>query len=398
MPQLSQRARQLAASPIRKLQGALDAHAAEATFHQVNIGQPDVHTPAPLLEAIRRFQPEVVSYGPASGTWACRDAAAAYHSRWCPALRGKDVAVTTGGSEALLFAFAAVCDPGDEILVPEPYYANYNGFARMVGATVRPLATSIGDGFALPDDAALDAAITERTRAFLFSNPGNPTGAIYNRAELERVVAWARRRGLFVIADEVYRRIWFDEQPPSALELADAADSVLVIDSMSKTYSACGLRLGFLISRNAELMERVERLGQARLGPQPLAQQVAIAALGLDDGYYAEIRGIYRRRIDALFGALASVPGVTAPRPRGAFYTMLGLPVDDADRFALWLVEQFRDRGESVVVAPGSGFYADPSRGTDEVRVAAVIEEHKLTRVVELLALALQRYPGRTEG
>lgn len=394
MPQLSQRAIELPASPIRKLHGVV-VRQRDVYFHRVNIGQPDVATPAPLLEAMAAHQPRVIAYGPAMGEASCREAAADYHSRWDPRLGAEHVAVTTGGSEALLFAFAALCDPGDDILVPEPYYANYNGFALMVGASIRPVGTALDTGFSLPPDEVLDAAVGPRTRAILFSNPGNPTGAIYPLADVERAVRWAQRRGLFVIADEVYRRIWFDEPAPSALEVPDADDTVIVIDSLSKTYSACGIRLGFLISRNGLLMERVERLGQARLGPQPLAQQVAIAALQLPERYYDELRATYRARMDALFDALAGVSAIEAPRPQGAFYTMLRLPVDDADRFAHYLVEQHRDRGESVLVAPGSGFYADPARGRRQVRVAAVIAEQHLARVVDILAGALEAYPGR---
>ena len=260
---LSQRALSLQESAIRKLDLTV-AEQTDVQFHRLNIGQPDVATPEPILDAIRRFQPEVIAYGPASGLPACRDAAAQYHSRWCPSLTRADVAVTTGGSEALLFAFTAICDPGDEILVPEPYYTNYNGFATVAGASIKPIRTQLTDGFALPADDVLDSFVTANTRAILFSNPGNPTGAVYSKAELRRILDWAKRHNIYVIADEVYRRIWFDEQPTSALEFDDAAENVIVIDSLSKTYSSCGLRLGFLISRNTTLMEKVERLGQAR--------------------------------------------------------------------------------------------------------------------------------------
>lgn len=393
MPTLSERAHSLQESPIRKLD-LTAARYPDVRFHRLNIGQPDVATPAPLLEAIRGFQPSVIAYGPASGTPACREAAAAYHAAWRPGLSREHVAVTTGGSEALLFAFAAICDPGDEILVPEPYYTNYNGFGTVVGVRILPIPTRLEDGFAIPDDAALDALVGERTRAILFANPGNPTGAVYGRAELSRVVAWAKRRDLFVIADEVYRRIWFDAPPTSALEL-DAPDHVVIIDSLSKTYSACGIRLGFLISQNGELMEKVERLGQSRLGPQPLAQHVAIAALGLPEGYYDEIRAVYGERVRVMMDAVTAVDGVRANRPAGAFYTMLDLPVDDADAFARFLVTTFRLDGESVVVAPGGGFYANPSRGRHQVRLAAVLDRDRLERAAEILAAGIRAYGGQ---
>lgn len=395
MPLLANRARVLQESAIRKLDLTV-AKQRGVRFHRLNIGQPDVATPTPLLEAIAAFQPDVLAYGPASGLPPCREAAAAYHARWCPSLRAEHVAITTGGSEALLFAFTAICDPGDEILVPEPYYTNYNGFATVAGATIRPVRTLLQDGFALPPDAVLDAAVTPRTKAIVFSNPSNPTGAVYARSEVERVLAWAERHDLFVIADEVYRRIWFREPPVSALELDAHADRVVCVDSLSKTYSACGLRLGMLISRNGDLMEKIERLGQARLGPQPLAQAVALRALSLDEAYYEQIRATYRERVEVLVSAIAAVPGVRTTSPEGAFYAMVDLPVDDADAFARFLVTEFRDDGESVVVAPGGGFYADPASGRSQIRLAAVTGGADLERAVAILTAGLAAYPGRT--
>ena len=391
MPRLSQRAAVLQESAIRKL----DITVAQQTgvrFHRLNIGQPDVATPGPLLDAINAWRPEVIAYGPASGVPACRAAAARYHQRWSPGLSAADVAVTTGGSEALLFAFTALCDPGDEILVPEPYYTNYNGFATVAGAKIRPIRTHLSDGFALPDAQTMDAFLTERTRAVVFANPGNPTGAVYGRDELKRLLDWAAERDLFVIADEVYRRIWFNEPPTSALEFVEHRDRVVCIDSLSKTYSACGLRLGFLISRNAELMEKIERLGQARLGPQPLAQVVGEAALALPESYYEEIRATYKRRVDALVAGLALIGGVKTHAPEGAFYCMLDLPVDDAEHFARFLVTDFRSNGESVVVAPGGGFYANPESGRSQIRLAAVESETDIARACEILGEALRAY------
>ena len=387
MPSLSNRAAVLQESAIRKLD-ILVAQQTGVHFHRLNIGQPDVPTPAPLMAAIREFQPRVVAYGPASGLPACRDAAAEYHGRWSEGLGRQHVAVTTGGSEALLFAFTAICDPGDEILVFEPYYTNYNGFATVAGAVIQPIRTQLQDGFAIPPNSVLDAAVTPRTRAIVFSNPANPTGAVYGQADMERLLAWAAKHELFVISDEVYRRIWFDAPPTSALSFPDHHDRVIVVDSLSKTYSACGLRLGFLLSHNLEFMEKVERLGQARLGPQPLAQHVGIAALRLDEGYYEEIRGTYRARVEAMMTAIGALPGVQAPTPAGAFYTMVELPVD-AEPFARFLVERFRGNGESVVVAPGGGFYASPEAGARQIRLAAVTEVNSLTRAIRLLGDAL---------
>lgn len=393
MPSLSGRVGALQESAIRKLDALVRAQEG-VSFHRLNIGQPDVATPEPLLEAIRSFQPEVIAYGPASGLPSCREAAARYHSRWSPGLGEPNVAVTVGGSEALLFAFTATCDPGDTVLALEPYYTNYNGFATVAGARVKPIRTHLIDNFRIPADGELDLYIDPSVKAIVFSNPANPTGAVYGREELARLLAWAERHDLFVIADEVYRRIWFEEAPTSALEFPEYADRVIVVDSMSKTYSACGLRLGFLISRNTELMEKVERIGQARLGAQPLAQHVAMAALDLDEAYYDEVRATYKKRVDTMIDALSLIEGVHAPRPAGAFYSMVELPIDDADRFARFLISEFRDDGESVVVAPGPGFYADPTDGWNQVRLAAVVEVERVARAVEILAKALAAYPG----
>lgn len=391
MPQLSARVASLQESAIRKLDALVRAQH-DVAFHRLNIGQPDVPTPEPVLDAIARFRPAVLAYGPSGGLPECREAAAAYHATWSPGLDASHVAVTAGGSEALLFAFTSVCDPGDDVLVPEPYYTNYNGFATVAGARVRPLPTRIEDGFRISDDEALDAAVGPRTRAVVFANPGNPTGAVYSRSEVERLLAWAARRDLFVIADEVYRRIWFEAPPTSALEFEDHRDRVICVDSLSKTYSACGLRLGFLISRNAALMEKVERLGQARLGVQPLAQRVGMVALSLPEAYYEQVRTVYRERVEAMMSALAELPGVVAPRPQGAFYSMVRLPIDDTEAFARFLVERFRRDGESVVVAPGPGFYAAPTSGRSEIRLAAVVDVPVLRRAIGLLGEGLEAF------
>lgn len=394
---LSLRARTIQESAIRKLDAAV-ARAPDVRFHRLNIGQPDVPTPRSVMDALAKEDGPVLAYGPASGLPECRAAAAAFHAKVSPGIGPEHVVVTQGGSEALLFAMTALCDPGDEILVPEPYYTNYNGFATVAAAKVVPLRTRLDDGFAIPPDDVLDAALTPRTRMLLFSNPGNPTGAVYGGEELRRVARWAKRNDIWLVADEVYRAIWFKEAPLSALQLAGHEDHVILIDSTSKTFSACGLRVGFLVSRNLALMERIERLGQARLGPQPRGQRAAIAALTLPESYYDEVRAAYHSRVDAMMDALAQLPGVAFHRPEGAFYTMARLPVADTERFARFLVEEFRDRSsgqdESVVVAPGSGFYADPRDGRDEIRLAAVREEKVLRRAIEVLGRGLEIYRG----
>ncbi len=395
---LSERARSIQESAIRKLDAAVNA-ARDVHFYKLNIGQPDVGTPQPVLDALAHADSPVLAYGPASGLMACRAAAARWHSRVSPGIGPEHVVVTQGGSEALLFAMVALCDPGDKILVPEPYYTNYNGFATVAAAQVVPVPTRLEDGWDLPPDAELDKLVTPNTRIFLFANPGNPTGAVYGADTLRRVAAWARRHGLWLVADEVYRSIWFQSPPMSALELEDHRDHVIVIDSTSKTFSSCGLRIGFLISRNLALMERVERLGQARLGPQPRAQHAAIAALSLPESFYLGVRETYRLRVDTMMEGLALLPGVAFHRPAGAFYTIARLPVSDTEVFARFLVEEFRatDRGpaESLVVAPGPGFYADPRKGRDQIRLAAVKEESVMRRGIEILGQGIAAFNAR---
>lgn len=391
--QLSQRARSLQESAIRKLDVTVRQQK-DVSFFRLNIGQPDIQTPKPILDAIHGYTPPVFAYGPASGTPQCRMAFARYHSQWQPDLTEHHVAVTTGGSEALLFAFTAICDPGDEILVPTPYYTNYNGFATVAGARILPIPTKLENNFSLPSDNELDAIKTPRTKAFVFSNPGNPTGAIYTEQEITRLANWCHRNGIFCIADEVYRRIWFTEPPASALSIESAKDAIVVIDSLSKTWSACGLRLGALISRNSDLMEKIERLGQARLGPQPLAQAAGIAALGMREDYYESIRLTWKSRVDALYSGLNEIPGVFHNKPEGAFYTMAQLPIDNSEDFARFLITDFRHNGQSLVVAPGGGFYTDPTQGQNQIRLAAVLSEPQIRTAISLLKLGLEQYKG----
>lgn len=390
---LSQRAQSLQESAIRKLDSAMRSYN-DVSFFRLNIGQPDIETHPKIRKSIQNWDVSVLAYGPASGTIQCREAFAQYHKKWQPDLKKEHVAVTTGGSEALLFAFTAICDPGDEILVPAPYYTNYNGFATVAGAHVRPIKTDIKDGFALPSNAQLDALKTDRTRAFVFSNPSNPTGAVYDMGEVKRIAQWCFTNRIYFISDEVYRRIWFENPPASALSLNEEKDAVIVIDSLSKTWSACGLRLGALISRNERLMEKIERLGQARLGPQPLAQEAGVTALQLEEEYYESVRMEWKERVDVLFDALSTIPNIKQNKPQGAFYTMVELPVL-AEDFALFLIHEFRDNGESLVVAPGGGFYEDPEHGKNQIRLAAVLEPAKIRRAIEILGKALSAFQER---
>ena len=399
MMHLSNRANQLQESAIRKLNSTV-VQQKNVHFYKLNIGQPDVTTPRPMIEAIRNWNDRIIAYGPASGTVDCRTAFATYHGQWQPELTLDHVAVTTGGSEALLFAFTAICDPEDEILVPTPFYTNYNGFATVAGASIRPIPTSIENNFALPTDEELDAIKSQKTKAFVFSNPGNPTGAIYSQDEVDRLADWCERNGIFLISDEVYRRIWFETEPGTALRSPNK-EAIVVIDSLSKTWSACGLRLGALISRNEHLMEKIDRLGQARLGPQPIAQDAGIAALSMPNSYYEEVRQTWKSRVDAMYKELNTIENITHNRPNGAFYTMVELPVDNSETFARYLVTDFRSTNpqtgvaESLVIAPGGGFYVDGQRGKNQIRLAAVLEESKIKRAIEILREAIIAYNQR---
>lgn len=393
MPTLSERALTLQESAIRKLDLVVAQHPG-VDWLRLNIGQPDLPTPRPMLEAVKTFQPEVLAYGPASGLPHCRVAAASWLGSFIPGLSNREVIITHGASEALLFAMMAVGDSGDEVLVPEPFYTNYAGFATLAGMTVRGLPTRIEDDFALPSDGELTASLGPNTRALILSNPGNPTGAVYSASEIKRLVDWSRLHGVWLIIDEVYRAIWFETAPTSALAVSDDDAHVIVVDSLSKTWSACGLRLGMLVCRNEDLLERVERMGQARLGPQPLAQHVAIAAFGLDARWYEEVRLIWKHRVEALHRGLTGLPGVRTTKPAGAFYLMASLPVPNADAFARWLVTDFRHDGASVVLAPGVGFYATEGAGRQQVRVAAMLREEDLARAVDVLGAGLEAYDG----
>ncbi len=395
----SRRAATVPASPIRKLMPhALDAKARGVHVHHLNIGQPDIATPPEAIEALRAFEPSVVAYTQSQGTPAYRETLRGYYAGWGVDLEPGQINVTTGGSEALLFTMLATLDPGDEVLIPEPFYTNYLSIARMCGIAVRPLTTRVEDGFHLPERAAVEAALTDATRAILLCNPSNPTGTVYTKAEIDLLVDLAVERDLWLLADEVYREIVYDAEPDtyrSVLTLEDIAERVVVVDSVSKRWSLCGARVGAVVSRNADVMAAVLRMSQARLSPPMLGQLVADAAHAAGEPFILAELDAYRRRRDLVFEALEAMPGVHARRPEGAFYMVARLPVDDAERFAQWLLTDFQRDGETLMVAPAAGFYATEGLGTDEVRVAFVLETDALARAMAILAAGLQAYPGR---
>ncbi|HEX4952508.1 MAG TPA: pyridoxal phosphate-dependent aminotransferase [Thermoanaerobaculia bacterium] len=397
MPAIAQRAKAMPPSPIRKLAPvAEEARRRGVRVYQLNIGQPDVPTPPALLDAYRRHQIEILAYGHSGGLWDYRESLARYYRRHGIDVDKEQVLVTTGGSEAILFALLVTCDPGDDVLIPEPFYTNYNGFAVQAGVGVVPVPCDAEHGYALPPAAEIRARLTPRTRAILICNPSNPTGYVYTWAELSTLREIALERDLFLITDEVYREFVFDgAEHHSVLHLSGVAERAILVDSISKRFSACGARIGCLVAKNQEVLDSVLRFAMARLCPPTLEQMAAMAALSLGQDYFAALRDEYRRRRDAAFEVLERLPGVVAHRPRGAFYAMVRLPVDDADRFCSWLLSDFSDEGETVMLAPGNGFYASPGLGGAEVRIAFVLNVDATRRAMEILARGLEAYPGR---
>jgi aspartate aminotransferase len=384
-------------SPIRKLVPyAEECLERGIKVYNLNIGQPDIPTPVEMLDVYRNHQLTVLPYGHSGGLWEYRQALSRYYRGHGIEVTKEQILVTTGGSEAIIFALMAVGDPGDEVLVPEPFYTNYNGFAVEAGLTVVPVTSRVEDGFALPPDVEIRARLSERTRAILLSNPNNPTGRVYTRGELERLKALALEHDLFLLLDEVYREMVFDgAEHVSVFHLDGLDERAILLDSISKRYSACGARVGCLVSRNQAVLEAALRFGQARLCPATLDQMAAQAALKAPPEYLEGVVAEYQRRRDVVFTGLAQIPGVTGVKPRGAFYAVVKLPVDDADRFCSWLLKDFADGGETVMLAPAAGFYATPGKGVDEVRIAFVLEVEAMRRSMEILKRALAIYPGR---
>ncbi|MBM4376725.1 MAG: pyridoxal phosphate-dependent aminotransferase [Deltaproteobacteria bacterium] len=396
---LSQRGANAPASPIRRLAPLADAARERGlVVHSLNIGQPDIATPPGMIEAYRRYDERVLAYSPSDGFRPYREKLAAYYTDvsreggGAPVGAG-DIVVTVGGSEALLFAIAATCDPGDELLVCEPFYTNYAGFAHMLGVSVRAVTTHAKDGFRL-DPEAVRHAIGPRTRALCLPTPGNPTGVVLDRGELEALAAICRERGLYFVSDEVYREFVYDgARAPSILSLAEFDEHAIVIDSVSKRYSACGARIGALVTRNKVLREAALRFGQARLSPATVDQYAAMAALDTPPEYFREVVREYRARRDALVAGLRGI-GVPCTTPDGAFYLVAPLPVDDADAFCRFLLERFELDGETVMLAPASGFYATPGLGKTEARLAYVLDVPRLEKSVRILGAAFKAYRG----
>ncbi|MEM6344873.1 MAG: pyridoxal phosphate-dependent aminotransferase [Bacteroidota bacterium] len=398
MPQLSQRAHDIPASPIRKLVPFADQAKARGTkVYHLNIGQPDIETPAVWFEAIHKADTKILAYSHSAGILALREAISQYYGDLGHPLSTDEILVSTGASEALSFVFAATMNPGDEVIIPEPFYANYNSFSIFSNVKVVPITTRIEDDFALPPIEAFEALITERTRAILICNPGNPTGVIYPQESLEKLKEIVQRHDLYLISDEVYREFAYDGKThQSVLGLKGIEENVIVTDSVSKRFSACGARIGCVVSRNKGVMDSVLKLAQARLSPPTLGQIGAEAVYHLPASFYEEVRSEYAQRRDMLKAALNAIPGVHCPEVDGAFYAMVRLPIDDSERFCRWMLEEFSYEGATTMLAPGSGFYASEGQGKDEVRIAYVLNGADLQKAMQCLAEGLKVYPGRT--
>ncbi len=396
-PAVSQRARAMPASPIRKLAPfALEARRAGKTIYELNIGQPDIPTPREILERIRSYDARNIPYGPSQGLPEFIETLRTYYARHGLRLEPSEIFVTTGGSEAILFVLGAIADPGDEVLLFEPFYTNYNGFASMMGVTPVAVTTRGEDGYHLPARSIIEAKIGPRTRAILICSPNNPTGTVYADDEMETLAAICRDRGLYLVSDEVYREFAYDGRTQrSALTLSGIEDRVVMVDSLSKRASLCGVRIGNIVTRNRELLDHVLRFGQARLCPPTLGQVAGCALTEVPKAYMDSVIAEYQRRRDVVFDALSATPGITLRKPEGAFYVCARIPVPDAESFATFLLREFDLDGETVMVAPAEGFYATPGLGKDEVRIAYVLEEPKLRRAMKILAAALEAYPAR---
>lgn len=386
-------------SPIRKLVPLADAAKRRGVkVYHLNIGQPDLATPQEGLDALRNIDRKVLEYSPSDGYRSLREKLVGYYDQYQIKLTPEDIIITTGGSEAVLFAFMSCLNPGDEIIVPEPAYANYMAFAISAGAVIRTISTSIEEGFALPKVERFEELINERTRGILICNPNNPTGYLYTRKEMYRIRDMVKKYDLFLFSDEVYREFIYTGSPYiSACHLEGIEQNVVLIDSVSKRYSECGIRIGALITKNRELRNAVMKFCQARLSPPLIGQIVAEASIDAPRSYMIHTYEEYIERRNCLIDGLNRIPGVYSPIPMGAFYTVARLPVDDSDRFCAWCLSEFSYEGETVMLAPASGFYTDPTKGRNEVRIAYVLNKHDLRRALYILGRALEAYPGRTE-
>ena len=399
MPKISKKGSEMPESPIRKLVPfSENAKNSGKKVYHLNIGQPDIFTPEIAIKSINNFSDQVIEYSHSAGFENYRKGLAQYYNNLGIKIDYNDLLVTTGGSEALLFALNSCLDADDEIIIPEPFYANYNGFSKSAGVIVKPITTSIDNGFSLPEIDDFEKLITSRTKAILICNPGNPTGYLYSKEELNRLKNLVIKYDLFLIADEVYREFCYDgHEHYSILNIPELDQHSIVIDSTSKRYSMCGIRVGCMVSKNNEVIATALKFAQARLSPPTFGQIAAEAALQTPSSYFDGVISEYVKRRDILVEGLNNIDGVVCPKPNGAFYAIAKLPVDDSDKFAQWILQDFDLNGETVMIAPASGFYSTYGLGKDQVRIAYVLNEHSLRKAINCIDQALKVYPGRVD-
>ena len=394
MPSISSKGLKMPESPIRKLVPYAEKAAKSGKeIYYLNIGQPDIKSPKVALDAVANHQLETLAYSRSEGSEEYREKIAAYYNRNNIPVTGNDIIVTTGGSEALLFAMGTICDQDDEIIIPEPFYANYNGFATASGVNIVPVISKIEDNFALPPISEFEKLISPKTKAIIICNPGNPTGYLYSKEEIKKLASIVLKHNLFLVADEVYREFTYDgEAHYSILQEESLVNNGIIIDSVSKRYSMCGARIGCLVSKNKEVISTVLKFAQARLSPPTFAQIASEAALETPQSYFDEVILEYKDRRDTLINKLKEIPGVKVGVPKGAFYCIVELPVKNSDNFSQWLLEEFDYNGRTIMVAPAAGFYSSKDAGLNQIRIAYVLKKESLINAVEILKQALKKY------
>ncbi len=399
MPSISEKGKAMPASPIRKLVPfAEEAKRKGRKVYHLNIGQPDIQTPETALNAIRNIKLRVIEYSHSAGNESYRLKLSEFYRNLGINIDHTELLITTGGSEAILFALMSCVNPGDEVITPEPFYANYNGFATAAGVKIVPVTSYIKEDFALPPISEIEKKITPKTKGIIICNPNNPTGYLYSKEELLQLRDIVLRHDLFLFSDEAYREFCYDGAAHfSAMQLEGVEKNVVMLDSVSKRYSECGVRIGALVTKNRDVLAAALKFAQARLSPPGLGQIAGEASIDTPPGYFREVNLEYTARRNYMVDALNSMPGVYCPRPKGAFYTVVKLPVDDSDRFARWLLEEFEYENQTVMVAPATGFYSSPESGKNEVRIAYVLKIDDLKKAMKVLEEALKAYPGRTE-
>lgn len=397
MPSISDKGRIMPASPIRKLVPfAEEAKRKGRKVYHLNIGQPDIPTPDVALDAIRKINLKVLEYSHSAGNESYRRKLASYYQKIGIKIDHTQLLITTGGSEAILFAMMSCVNPGEEVITPEPFYANYNGFATTAGIKIVPVRSYINEDFALPPISEIEKKITPKTKGIIICNPNNPTGYLYSKEEFLQLREIVKKHDIFLFSDEAYREFCYDgSEHFSAMMLEGIDENVVMLDSVSKRYSECGIRIGALVTRNKEIMSTALKFAQARLSPPGLGQVAAEASIETPENYFREVNEEYTARRNYMVEALNKIPGVYCPKPKGAFYTVVKLPIDDSDKFARWLLEEFSFENQTVMVAPASGFYSTPGSGKDEVRIAYVLNIEDLKKAIQVLAKALSVYPGK---